>query len=119
MPRSLKALQTSRTYTLRPPLAFSPNEAVGEVCMDMTAIRLGARSEINLVGSATVGRSRVEPAPRDAAKPRTRDRRAGRHITSKRTRFLAIPCRPHPWGGRRRPQSGRCRVGRWSLVGTL
>jgi alanine racemase len=28
---------------------------VGEVCMDMTAIRLGARSEINLVGSATVG----------------------------------------------------------------
>jgi hypothetical protein len=36
---------------------------VGEVCMDMTAIRLeAARSSINRVGSATVGRSRVKPA---------------------------------------------------------
>src|SRR2546428_173965 len=39
MPRSLKALATSRTYTFRPPFAFRPKEAVGEVCMEMTAIR--------------------------------------------------------------------------------
>src|SRR6266851_10052833 len=92
MPRSLKALQTSRTYTLRPPLAFWPKDAVGEVCIDMTAIRrCELRSRVNRDGSATVCRSRVEPAPRDAAKPGTRDRRTGAHITSKRTRFLAIP----------------------------
>ena len=63
IPRSLNAVQISRTYTFRPPLAFCPSDAVGEVCMDMTAIRLeAARSSINRVGSATVGRSRVKPA---------------------------------------------------------
>src|SRR6267378_7596560 len=71
IPRSLKAVQTSRTYTLRPPLAFSPGEAVGDVCMEITASRLEAgRLEIRALRSATIGRSRVKPAPRDAAEPR-------------------------------------------------
>src|SRR5260370_37942769 len=78
--------------------------------MDMTAIRLGARSEINLVGSATICRSRVEPAPRDAAKPGTRDRRTRGHISLKRTRFQAIPCLASPPRGEvgpgRRPRAG-------------
>src|SRR5713226_5922164 len=75
--------------------------------MDMTAIRLVARSEINLAGSATVCRSRVEPAPRDAAKPGTRDRRTGRHIPLKPTRFPAIPWPglPATRGGRPRPKA--------------
>jgi len=79
IPRSLKAVAISWTYTLRPPLAFWPGEAVGEVCMDMTAIRLGTRSEIRRVSSATVCRSRVEPASRDADKAGTRDRQATAH----------------------------------------
>src|SRR6266849_2432325 len=91
--------------------------------MDITAIRLGARSEINLVGSATVCRSRVEPAPRDAAKPGTRDRRTGGHIALKPTRFPAIPCLPHLWGspvhwGPRAPGRGRgpAGMGRYHLL---
>src|SRR5260370_38620624 len=75
--------------------------------MDMTAIRLGARPEINLVGSATVCRSRVEPAPRDAAKPGTRDRRTGAHIALKRTRFQAIPCLASPPRGEAASRAGR------------
>src|SRR6266700_6702033 len=79
MPRSLNADATSRTYTFRPPFPFWPRDAVGEVCMDTTAIRRVARSEISRSGSATVRRSRVEPASGDAAEAVTGDRRARAH----------------------------------------
>src|SRR2546430_5287310 len=61
MPRSLKAAHTSLTYTLSPPFALWPSEAVGDVCMEMTATRRGARLRINSRFSATICRSRVKP----------------------------------------------------------
>src|SRR5690349_3852953 len=79
MPRSLKAAHTWRTYTFRPPFSLRPRDAVGEVCMEMTAIRAGPRAGRERARSATVRRSRVKPASRDAAEAGTRDRRTGRH----------------------------------------
>jgi len=50
------------------------------VCIEMTAIRRAARSDINRgAPSATVRRSRVEPAPGDAAEGGTRERQAKAH----------------------------------------
>src|SRR5439155_11434118 len=74
------------------PAACWPRGAVGEVCMDMTAIRMRAeRSDESSVSSATVRRSRVEPASGDAGKTRSGDRRTRTHIAVKRTSFRPIP----------------------------
>src|SRR4029077_20959569 len=75
-----------------PPAACWPSGAVGEVCMDTTAIRMHAeRSDESFSSSATVRRSRVEPAPGDAGETRSGDRRTRPHIAVKPTRFQAIP----------------------------
>src|SRR5260370_38123831 len=75
-----------------PPAACWPSGAVGEVCMDTTAIRMRAvRSDDSSASSATVRRSRVEPAPGDAGETRSGDRRTRTHIAVKPTRFRRIP----------------------------
>src|SRR5437588_12971186 len=79
MPRSLNAVQISWTYTFKPPLALLPRDAVGEVCMEMTAIRGAARPVTGPVSSATVRRSRVKPASGNAAEAGAGDRRARTH----------------------------------------
>src|SRR6266568_5755948 len=81
-----------------PPLACWPRGAVGDVCMEMTAIRMRAvRSDESSVSSATVRRSRVEPASGDAGKSRSGDRRTRPHIALKLTSFQPIPPRyPSP-----------------------
>src|SRR5438477_1850149 len=76
MPRSLNAVQISWTYTFKPPLALLPRDAVGEVCMEMTAIRGAARPVTGPASSATVRRSRVKPASGNAAEAGAGDRRA-------------------------------------------
>src|SRR5260370_26108090 len=75
-----------------PPAACWPSGAVGEVCMDTTAIRMRAvRSDDSSASSATVRRSRVEPAPGDAGETRSGDRRTRTHIAVKPKRFRSIP----------------------------
>src|SRR5579872_7544538 len=83
--------------------------------MDTTAMRMFAsRSPVIRPASATVSRSRVEPAPRDAAKPRSRDRRTGTHLRLLNLRrggvfpsgAAAVPARIE-WGEMRLPRAVR------------
>src|ERR1700686_3603662 len=78
--------------------------------MDMTANRRRAvRPEVVAVASATVSRSRVKPAPRDAAEAGTRDRRTGTH-TPKNLRGSSLfpqgPRSPRLPASSRDPRSG-------------